>query len=89
MVDKRSLSEQDICNRYITPNLQKSGWDIMTQIRTEYSFTDGRITIRGLKSTKVSVREQIIFSRTKRTYQSQSLKQRTTHTLWAAVFSKP
>lgn len=52
MVDKRSLSEQDICNRYITPNLQKSGWDIMTQIRTEYSFTDGRITIRGLKSTR-------------------------------------
>lgn len=46
------LSEQDICNRYITPNLQKSGWDIMTQIRTEYSFTDGRITINGLKSTR-------------------------------------
>jgi len=52
MVSKRELSEQDICNRYITPALQNSGWDLMTQIRTEYSFTDGRISISGQKSSR-------------------------------------
>ncbi len=52
MESKRSISEQDICNRYITPSLQKSGWDLMTQIRTEYTFTDGRIRIQGQKSTR-------------------------------------
>lgn len=52
MVGKKQLSEQDICNRYITPALQSSGWDIMTQIRTEYTFTDGRISIRGQRTSR-------------------------------------
>ena len=46
-MDKKKLSEQDICLRYITPALEDSGWDKMTQIRTEYTFTAGRVIVRG------------------------------------------
>jgi len=46
-MDKRSLSERDICTKFITPALRKAGWDEMTQIREEVSFTKGRITVRG------------------------------------------
>ena len=44
---KKDLSEQDICNRYITPALEASGWNKMTQIRQEVTFTAGRIISRG------------------------------------------
>ena len=46
-VDKKSLSERDVCTKFITPALRKAGWDEMTQIREEVSFTKGRITVRG------------------------------------------
>ena len=45
--NKKSLSERDICTKFITPALQKSGWDIQTQVREEVSFTAGRIIVRG------------------------------------------
>ena len=46
-MDKRSLSERDICTKFITPALLKAGWDEMTQIREEVSFTKGPIIVRG------------------------------------------
>ncbi len=46
-MDKKSLSERDICTKFITPALVKSGWDILKQVREEVSFTDGRIHVRG------------------------------------------
>ena len=46
-MDKERLSERDICTKFITPALRKAGWDEMTQIREEVSFTKGRITVRG------------------------------------------
>ena len=46
-MDKKSLSERDICTKFITPALRKAGWDEMTQIREEVSFTKGRIIVRG------------------------------------------
>ena len=45
--DKKSLSERDICTKFITPALRKAGWDEMPQIREEVSFTKGRIIVRG------------------------------------------
>jgi len=45
-MSKKQLSESDICDRYITPALTKSGWE-QNQWRREYSFTDGRIIVRG------------------------------------------
>ncbi len=45
--DKKSLSERDICTKFITPALRKAGWDEMLQIREEIGFTKGRIIVRG------------------------------------------
>lgn len=47
MVDKKTLSEADICRLYITPSLINAGWDAHQQIRTEYTFTAGRMMVRG------------------------------------------
>lgn len=45
-MSKRDLSEEDIKARYITPAVTGAGWH-MNQIRFEYSFTAGRIILRG------------------------------------------
>lgn len=47
MVDKKSLSERDICTKYITPAIIRAGWDLHSQVREEVSFTKGRIIVRG------------------------------------------
>ena len=46
-MDKKLLSERDICTKFITPALRKAGWDEMLQIREEVGFTKGRIVVRG------------------------------------------
>ena len=46
-MEKKSLSERDVCTKFITPALRKAGWDEMRQIREEVSFTKGRIIVRG------------------------------------------
>ena len=46
-MEKKSLSERDVCTKFITPALRKAGWDEMGQIREEVSFTKGRIIVRG------------------------------------------
>jgi len=51
-MDKRDLSERDICTKFITPALRKAGWDEMLQIREEVSFTKGRIIVRGKLVTR-------------------------------------
>ncbi len=47
MIDKKSLSERDICTKYITPAIERAGWDRLTQFLEEVSFTDGKIIVRG------------------------------------------
>ncbi len=47
MLDKKSLSERDICTKFITPAIVKAGWDTTTQFLEEVSFTDGKIYVRG------------------------------------------
>ncbi|MDB6027408.1 MAG: restriction endonuclease [Verrucomicrobiales bacterium] len=51
-VDKKGLSERDICTKFITPALASAQWDSMTQIREEVSFTKGRVIVRGQLSTR-------------------------------------
>ncbi|BAB75172.1 EcoAI/FtnUII family type I restriction enzme subunit R [Anabaena sp. FACHB-709] len=46
-IDKKSLSERDICTKYITPALVNRGWNINTQIREEVTLTKGRVIVRG------------------------------------------
>lgn len=49
MESKKSLSEEDIKLQYITPALNKAGWDNQ-HLRMEYAFTDGRIIFQGQES---------------------------------------
>ena len=51
-LDKKALSERDICSKFITPALVTAKWDLMTQIREEVSFTKGRVIVRGQLSTR-------------------------------------
>lgn len=46
-MDKKQLSERDICTKFITPALRQAGWDELTQLREEVSFTKGRVIVRG------------------------------------------
>ncbi len=46
-MDKKSLTERDICTKYITPALERSGWDLHLQVREEFPLTAGRIIVRG------------------------------------------
>jgi len=51
-MNKKTLSERDICTKYITPALERAGWDKMAQIREEVTFTHGRVIIRGRLATR-------------------------------------
>ena len=42
-----SLSERDICSKFVTPALVAAGWNLNSQIREEVSLTAGRIVVRG------------------------------------------
>lgn len=47
MYSKKDLTERDICTKYITPALVRSGWDIQLQVLEEFAFTHGRIYVKG------------------------------------------
>lgn len=46
-MQRKALSERDVCTKRITPALQHAGWDIESQIREEVSLTVGRVIVRG------------------------------------------
>lgn len=51
-MNKKQLSERDICTKIITPALEKAGWDVTAQIREEFPLTKGRIVVRGKLHTR-------------------------------------
>ena len=51
-MDKRSLTERDICTKFILPAVKRAGWDDMLQVREEVYFTKGRIIVRGKLVTR-------------------------------------
>lgn len=51
-MDKRSLTERDICTKFILPAVKGAGWDEMVQVREEVYFTKGRIIVRGKLVTR-------------------------------------
>src|SRR5580704_1220528 len=51
-MNKRDLSERDICTKFIGPAVKRAGWDEMLQMREEVSFTKGRIIVRGKLVTR-------------------------------------
>jgi type I restriction enzyme, R subunit len=46
-LDKKSLSESDICDLYISPAIKAAGWDQMTQMRREVTLAPGPVVVRG------------------------------------------
>lgn len=46
-INKKALSERDICTKYITPAIAQAGWDVHTQVREEVTFTKGRVLVKG------------------------------------------
>ncbi len=49
-MNKKALSETDIRSKFVTPALSGpngAGWDLMTQIKEEVSFTKGRVMVHG------------------------------------------
>lgn len=51
-MDKRQLSEADICAKFITPALAQAGWSEDGQIYREYTIAPGRIVVRGQKAQR-------------------------------------
>jgi len=50
-MDKRTLSERDICTKFILPAVKRAGWDVMVQVREEV-ISPGRIIVRGKLVTR-------------------------------------
>ena len=47
LMKKHEMTEEDIKLQFITPAVENAGWDKHKQIKLEYSFTDGRVIVRG------------------------------------------
>ncbi|MCQ1536418.1 DEAD/DEAH box helicase [Methanosarcina sp. KYL-1] len=50
-VDKKELSERDICTKFITPAIKQARWD-ERQIREEVNLTNGRIIVKGSTASR-------------------------------------
>lgn len=46
-LEKKKLSERDICSKFITPAIIHSGWNHDLQVREEVNVTDGRVLVNG------------------------------------------
>ena len=51
-INKKELSEIDICDLFITPAIQNAGWDPRSQIRREVTLTPGPVIVRGNMSSR-------------------------------------
>jgi type I restriction enzyme R subunit len=49
-VNKKDLSESDICDKFIRPAMEAAGWNGMDQIYREFPLRAGRVVVRGQKS---------------------------------------
>ncbi len=59
-IHKKSLTERDICTKFIVPALQAANWDIETQVREEFFYTDGQVIVRG-KTVRRGARKRVDF----------------------------
>ncbi len=46
-LDKKTLSEIDICDLFISPAIKNAGWDPISQIRREVTLAPGPVVVRG------------------------------------------
>ena len=49
-MDKKRLTESDICDKFIRPAMERAGWRGMDQIYREFPLRAGRVSVRGNKS---------------------------------------
>lgn len=60
--DLKKLSEEEVKHRLITPAIENAGW-AKNQIRMEYKFTDGRVSIIGKKRGERKFADYALFYR--------------------------
>lgn len=46
-MNKKQMTESDICMKFITPAIEKAKWDLNKQVRREVYFTEGKIIVAG------------------------------------------
>jgi len=51
-VSKQQMNEAEICQNFILPAVLGAGWDKLTQVRREYTFTAGQVIVRGKVHTR-------------------------------------
>lgn len=49
-MDKKQLSESDICDKFIRPAMEQAGWNGLDQIYREFPLREGRVSVRGNKA---------------------------------------
>jgi len=58
-INKKELTEVDICDLYITPAIKDAGWDQLMQIRREVILTPGPVIVRGNMSARNKKKRKI------------------------------
>lgn len=51
-LDKKKLSEADICEKFISPALQQAGWDAVEHVYREYTLRPGHVVVRGRQAAR-------------------------------------
>ncbi len=51
-MDKKTLSESDICEKFIRPAMEAAGWDGLLQIFREYPLRAGRVVVQGRRARR-------------------------------------
>ena len=51
-MNKKTLSESDVCDKFIRPAMERAGWDGLSQIFREFGLRAGRVTVRGRKAQR-------------------------------------
>ena len=51
-VNKKNLSESDLCDKFIRPAMEQAGWHGMEQIYREFPLRAGRVVVRGKRAQR-------------------------------------
>lgn len=51
-MNKKQLSESDICDKFIRPAMVAAGWDGMNQLYREFPLRAGQVVVRGQKAQR-------------------------------------
>lgn len=51
-MNKKALSESDICDKFIRPAIEAAGWDGMLQVYRDYPLRAGRVVVRGRRDRR-------------------------------------